>query len=138
MRDHTVSTVALPWISCVFQEIEAKFDQTTLAEAATKSRVLIIDTGIDNSHANSGPQVALLTQLVHSGHEMRIVIASVPSSVMAAKVMSITADVRVVGHTRDLTLNLMKFANRRDLFDGRPRRDLFNNSDLVLFVLESE
>jgi len=133
-----VPAVALPGISGIFQEIETKLDQAALAEAATKSRVLIIDPGIDDSHANPGPQVALATQLVYSGHDMRVVIAFMSSGVTAAKAVSITLNMRVVGHTRDSSLNLVDFANGRDLLDGRPRGDLLHNSGLILFIIECE
>jgi hypothetical protein len=132
-----MSRVAFPRVGSVVEEVEAKFNQTTLAKAASESGVLVVNTRVNHRYANSRTQVALLAQLVNSSHDVWVVVAFVTRRVTASETVRgrTMANGCAVADTRKGALRLVQLPHRGDLFDHRPRGDLLDNGTLVLRVV---
>lgn len=80
-----MSLVAFPWVSGVVEEVETELHQAALSEAASKSRMLVINTRVHYCHTDTSSQVAFPTKLVNSSHDMGVVIAFVARSIAASE-----------------------------------------------------
>jgi hypothetical protein len=98
----------------------------------------VVNARVYYRHTDTSSQVALLTKLVNSSHDVRVVIALVARSVTAANAVRVntTAEARAMGDGGNLTPRLFQLPNGRDLLHYRPGRDLLNNGSLVLVVVQ--
>lgn len=80
-----MSILTFPRVTRVGEEVETKLHQAALSKAASKSRMLVINTRIHNCHTDARSQVAFLTKLVDSDHDVGIVIAFVARSIAASE-----------------------------------------------------
>jgi hypothetical protein len=104
-------------IGVVVKKVVSKRDQATLAEAATKSRVLVVDATINYGHSETTAEVALVAQAVDSGHDVRDVVSTGREVLATAvKMVRMATLERGLASSCDLTRREMKLANGCDGF----------------------
>jgi hypothetical protein len=136
----TVSGLAFPWVGGVVKEVETEFHQTSLTKTPSQSRVLVVNSGVDDRDTNTTSSVAFLVELVNPGHDVRVVVVSMLWSATPVEAMrgDITADERVMTNARHGLFRLVHFPNGGDFLHPRPRRDLLDNRHLILIVQQSK
>lgn len=136
----TVSDLAFPWVGGVVKEVETEFHQTSLTKAPSQSRVLVVNSGVDDRHTNTTSSVAFPAELVNPGHDVRVVVVSMLWSATSAEAMrgDIAADERVMTNARHGWFRLVHLPNGGDFLHPRPRRDLLDNRHLILIAQQSK
>lgn len=132
--------LAFPWVGSVVEEVVTEFHQTALTKTASESRVLIVNSGVNDRHTDATSSVPFPVELVNSGHDVRVVVVSVLWGTTAAETVrgDIAADGSAMTNTRHVLFRLVHLPDGGDFLHPRPRGDLLDDRRLILIVQQSK